>query len=59
MREDRHMNDSHMKTDHTKTVPSARIALVLGSGGTAGGAFHAGVLKALHDVWGKIGRAHV
>lgn len=46
------MNDSHLKTDHTKTVPSARIALVLGSGGTAGGAFHAGVLKALHDVWG-------
>ena len=28
------------------------IALVLGSGGILGGAFHAGVLKALHDVWG-------
>ncbi len=29
-----------------------RVALVLGSGGMAGGAFHAGVLKALHDVGG-------
>lgn len=28
------------------------LALVLGSGGTAGGAFHAGVLKALQDTWG-------
>lgn len=29
-----------------------RIALVLGSGGVVGGAYHAGVLKALHDTWG-------
>lgn len=29
-----------------------RIALVLGSGGIVGGAFHAGVLKALYDSWG-------
>lgn len=28
-----------------------RVALVLGSGGIVGGAFHAGVLKALHDSW--------
>lgn len=29
-----------------------RVALVLGSGGIVGGAYHAGVLKALHDTWG-------
>ena len=29
-----------------------RIALVMGSGGIVGGAFHAGVLKALEDTWG-------
>lgn len=34
----------------TNTGP--RVALVLGSGGTVGGAYHAGVLKALHDTWG-------
>ena len=28
------------------------VALVMGSGGIVGGAFHAGVLKALDDVWG-------
>ncbi len=37
--------------DPTPTVDRPTLALVLGSGGTAGGAFHAGVLKALHDVW--------
>ena len=37
--------------DSTRTVERPALALVLGSGGTAGGAFHAGVLKALHDVW--------
>ncbi len=35
----------------TTRSPIIRFSLVLGSGGTAGGAFHAGVLKALHDVW--------
>ncbi len=34
----------------TSTQPR-RIALVLGSGGIVGGAFHAGVLKALYDTW--------
>ncbi len=29
-----------------------RVALVMGSGGIVGGAFHAGVLKALEDAWG-------
>ena len=29
-----------------------RVALVMGSGGIVGGAFHAGVLKALDDAWG-------
>lgn len=29
-----------------------RVGLVLGSGGIAGGAYHAGVLKALNDRWG-------
>ena len=29
-----------------------RVALVLGSGGVVGGAYHAGVLKALNDTWG-------
>lgn len=29
-----------------------RIALVLGSGGIVGGAYHAGVLKAINDTWG-------
>lgn len=28
-----------------------RVALVLGSGGVVGGAYHAGVLKALNDTW--------
>lgn len=28
-----------------------RVALVMGSGGIVGGAFHAGVLKALEDAW--------
>ena len=28
-----------------------RVALVMGSGGIVGGAFHAGVLKALEDTW--------
>ena len=28
------------------------VALVMGSGGIVGGAFHAGVLKALEDAWG-------
>ncbi|WP_419838743.1 patatin-like phospholipase family protein [Candidatus Poriferisodalis sp.] len=28
------------------------VALVMGSGGIVGGAFHAGVLKALEDTWG-------
>ena len=39
-----------------RTAPGApgdrRIALVMGSGGIVGGAFHAGVLKALEDTWG-------
>lgn len=34
-----------------------RIALVLGSGGIVGGAYHAGVLKALNDTWGIDARA--
>jgi NTE family protein len=33
-------------------APRARIGLVLGAGGVAGGAFHAGVLAALHEVTG-------
>lgn len=32
--------------------PKRRVALVMGSGGIVGGAFHAGVLKALEDTWG-------
>ena len=35
-----------------------RIALVLGSGGIVGGAFHAGVVKALLDVW-QVDARHV
>jgi NTE family protein len=34
------------------TTRRPRVALVLGSGGIVGGAYHAGVLKALHDTWG-------
>ncbi len=34
------------------TTSGPRVALVLGSGGIVGGAYHAGVLKALHDTWG-------
>jgi predicted acylesterase/phospholipase RssA len=33
-------------------VSTPRIALVLGAGGVAGGAFHAGALAALHDALG-------
>lgn len=33
------------------TAAKPTFSLVLGSGGMAGGAFHAGVLKALHDIW--------
>ena len=32
--------------------PDRSVALVMGSGGIVGGAFHAGVLKALEDTWG-------
>ena len=32
--------------------PRRSVALVMGSGGIVGGAFHAGVLKALEDAWG-------
>ncbi len=42
-------------TEGTDRPP--RIALVLGSGGVVGGAYHAGVLKALHDTWGIDPRA--
>lgn len=42
--------------DDRAAGPRARhrrsVALVMGSGGIVGGAFHAGVLKALEDVWG-------
>lgn len=34
------------------SVPPMKAALVLGSGGVLGGAFHAGVVKALYDVVG-------
>lgn len=41
--------------DDRAAGPRARhrrsVALVMGSGGIVGGAFHAGVLKALEDVW--------
>jgi NTE family protein len=36
----------------TSSTSPGRVALVLGSGGIVGGAFHAGVLKALNDAWG-------
>ncbi|MEM9561375.1 MAG: patatin-like phospholipase family protein [Actinomycetota bacterium] len=42
-------------TEGTDRPP--RIALVLGSGGIVGGAYHAGVLKALNDTWGVDPRA--
>ena len=39
------------------TAPGeARVALVLGSGGIVGGAYHAGAIKALYDTWGIDGR---
>jgi NTE family protein len=37
---------------HDEVRPAPRVALVLGAGGIAGGAFHAGVLAALHDSLG-------
>src|SRR5215204_1215393 len=33
-------------------APSPKVAMVLGAGGTVGHAYHAGVLSALHDVFG-------
>lgn len=36
----------------TRAGPGRSVALVMGSGGIVGGAFHAGVLKALEDAWG-------